>query len=100
MMGVPGSAWALILASGFIGTTFSHIMLYYGIKRIGAVVSSGISLGSPIITLLIARFSLGERMTGSQILGGAVILMGGALLIVARSQSIIDSPTNRTPSKD
>jgi drug/metabolite transporter (DMT)-like permease len=50
------------------------------------VVASGMSLATPFVTYIAAAAFLGERLSGVQWLGGSLVVVGGGLLVVARSQ--------------
>ena len=84
---ICGGAWAVMIVSGFIGIAFGHILYYRGIHRLGAVVSSGIMLGTPFVTLATAYAVLGETMTGAQLAGGLAVVAGGVLLLKAKAQT-------------
>jgi drug/metabolite transporter (DMT)-like permease len=104
---VSGAAYFLVvvpLAGGwalFAGLTLPHILalggtsvlaqaigdwLYVvGIDRIGAARASPISVSSfPLITLLLGALLLGEKLTWP-ILGGALLIICGILLLVLKS---------------
>ena len=91
---LTGRVWAILIASAFVGITFSHVMYYRGIHRLGPVVTNGITMASPFVTyvatsLLIwthpAVFS-GETITWTQLLGGLTVVGGGILLVKAKAR--------------
>jgi drug/metabolite transporter (DMT)-like permease len=56
--------------------------LYYSaIKRIGATIPSLVLLATPFIVLAASSVIFGERLSGSQIVFGLVLLAGAALAI-------------------
>ncbi len=79
----PGPAdrtvWLPIL--GLTGVTLlSRLAVFFGVKRLGGVQTSMLGLGELIVSLVIARFWLGEQMTGGQWAGSALLLFSLALV--------------------
>ncbi len=89
---VPGCLWLMIVLSGFVGIAFGHVFYYRAIHGIGPVVTSGITLGGPFVTCLVAFLFLGETITPLQLGGGVTVLAGGASLLVARAQAAREGP--------
>ncbi|MFW6161684.1 MAG: DMT family transporter [Planctomycetota bacterium] len=80
------SLWVALVGSGLLDIAFGHVMYYRGIHRFGPVVAGGVILVTPLVTYSAASLTLGETMAWTQWLGGALVLGGGGLLLVARSQ--------------
>jgi drug/metabolite transporter (DMT)-like permease len=78
--------WGLLMGSALIGIAFGHVLYYRGIHRLGPVVSSGIMLITPFVTYLVAALVLAERLSAVEMIGGVIVVLGGALLVVARGQ--------------
>ena len=78
--------WCLLAISALIGIAFGHVLLYQAIQQFGPVVASGVQLVTPFITYLIAAICLGERLTSTEWGGGILLIVGGALLVMARLQ--------------
>jgi len=78
--------WAMLMLSALLGIAFGHVLYYRGIHRLGPVVSSGIMLATPFVTYLAAAVFLGERLSRLELAGGLLVVLGGALLVAARSQ--------------
>ncbi len=78
--------WGLLMGSALVGIAFGHVLYYRGIHRLGPVVSSGIMLITPFVTYLVAALFLSERLSAVEMVGGVVVVGGGALLVVARGQ--------------
>ena len=85
----------MIILSGLLGITFGHVLFYRGIHSLGPVVASGITLAGPVVTFICAEIFLSEPavggaifagMTASRILGGMIIIAGGACLLKAQAQ--------------
>lgn len=91
--------WGLLLVSALIGIAFGHILYYRGIHRLGPVVANGITLVTPFVTYLAAVLILDERLSGVELLGGLLVVVGGGLLVFARGQveSDLTCPPERGP---
>jgi drug/metabolite transporter (DMT)-like permease len=79
--------WLLLMLSALIGIAFSHVLLYQAIHHFGPIVASGAQLVTPFITYLMAVVFLGERMSLAEWLGGSLLILGGALLVLAKLQA-------------
>jgi len=78
--------WALVIASSFIGITLWHVIYYRAIRGLGTLVSDGVLMTSPFLTVLGAAFFLGESLTALQGVGGSVLAGSGVLLVIARGR--------------
>ena len=72
--------WLAIGAIALFSTAIAIAAFLSGVKRIGASQASIISTLEPIITLTIGASVLGEKASGSQLLGGAMVLIAVILL--------------------
>ena len=79
-------AWVVLIASSFIGVTFWHVMYYRVLKGVGAVVSDGVLMVSPFLTIAGSAFILGETLTPLQAVGGSILVGGGILLVIAHGR--------------
>lgn len=87
LAGLPLKVWALLAVSGFIGIAMGHVLLYRGIHSIGPVITSGVQMAAPFVTCsAAAAFLVDETLTGPQLLGGIVVVVGGLLLVKAKAQ--------------
>jgi drug/metabolite transporter (DMT)-like permease len=79
---LPGSAVTVlgILGIGTLATVVPILTLFAAIRRIGAADTSLVSTVEPLFTITLSAVLLGERLTGMQLAGGAVIL--GAVLVL------------------
>ena len=84
---LPGREWALLIGSGFLGITFSHVLYYKGIHGVGPVVANATTLAGPFVTYLTAMIFLSETMTAWQLLGGLTVVAGGLVLIKAKART-------------
>ena len=80
--GVPPGAWAAVAYAGLLAISLAYLLWYRGVHRLGNARTSVYSNLVPVVALAVAWVWLGERPTGLQLLGGAVILTG---ITVARA---------------
>lgn len=81
---VLGSSWQTnvsVAASGIIGFFFCDIFMFKSIVDLGPRETSVIMTLNPAITAFMAFFLLGETLTGVQVVGMALTLLGIALMI-------------------
>ena len=83
---MPAGTWGLLILSAFIGIAFGHVLYYRAIHHLGPIISSGVLLAAPFLTLLGAWIMLGERMGDLQRVGGVTIIAGGICLLKAKAQ--------------
>jgi drug/metabolite transporter (DMT)-like permease len=74
--------WLEVLLIGAVGLSLSQGCIYSGLQAATAVTAGLIMALAPIVTMLLARFMLGESMNAWQALGAATALVG-MLVIVA-----------------
>lgn len=73
-------AWFAITGIILVSTVCAVLFFWMGVKQIGASKASIISTVEPPVTVLLAWFILGERLTPIQLLGGVLILAGVVIL--------------------
>jgi drug/metabolite transporter (DMT)-like permease len=73
-------AWWPVLGLTFV-TFFSRLMLFMGVKHIGGMQTAILGLGELLVTLVFARFLLGESFSTAQWIG-AIILVVSLMLVV------------------
>ncbi|GMV93284.1 MAG: hypothetical protein AMXMBFR82_30620 [Candidatus Hydrogenedentota bacterium] len=76
----------LVAVSAISGIAFAHVLYYRAIQGMGAIVSTGLQMATPFVTLLGATLILSERMTTLQAIGGLLVVAGGVMLVVAQSR--------------
>jgi drug/metabolite transporter (DMT)-like permease len=92
---LPGSAATVlgILGIGTLATVVPILTLFAAIRRIGAADTSLVSTVEPLFTIVLSALLLGERLTGMQLAGGAVIL--GAVLVLNMKADVPVVPESR-----
>ncbi len=78
--GITGQQWLYIGSLGLLSTVIPMNLLYLGIRRIGALHASIVSIVELPCILVLAYFILDERMGSWQMLGGSMILLGLILM--------------------
>lgn len=83
------SGWLAVVAIGLLCSVIAALAFFAGLARLGASEAAMLSTFEPVVTVVLAAWLLGERLTASQWAGGAVII--AAVLLLARS------PASGTP---
>ena len=76
--------FAILCISSVIGISFAHVFFYHSIMYIGVSVSNGCKLLMPFVTAAGSYWLFGEIFSWGQWLSGFMILLGAALLLLAR----------------
>jgi len=90
----PRALWLLAL-SGFVGLTVGDTALFAAVGRIGAHRTLLLQTLAPVFAGLLAA-SLGERLSGAQLTGGAVVLAGAAMVVGADARAGVRSAVRVT----
>ncbi len=75
----PATPWWPVVALALI-TFLSRLTLFMGVKHIGGMQTALLGLGELIVTMILAQWWLGEKLSPLQWVGAA--LLGGSLLLV------------------
>lgn len=75
---IPAPGFTAIVALG-LTTAFSRLAMFFSLERIGGVQTAIISLTELAVSLLLAHFILGDRLSPVQWLGAMLLIGGGAL---------------------
>jgi drug/metabolite transporter (DMT)-like permease len=76
---LPAPAWFSVLYSGLLAMVVAYLFYYRGVRVVGAVRTAMFSNLQPIVALVVAFLTLGER-PGPWQLGGAVLIAAGLLV--------------------
>lgn len=74
------AAWLLILVAGLLAAALPTALLVAGYRRIGPTRGAVLMLVEPVTGVLLAALLLSEQPTPLQLLGGALVLLGAALV--------------------
>ena len=77
---VSGKAWACVAFSGLLSTGWTYALWYYGVRHVGPSRTAVYTSLVPVVTLGGAIWLLGENVSGWQITGGVLVLMGLAIM--------------------
>ena len=78
----------ILILSGVLCIGISHPLYYFALKELGLSVCATMLLTTPLGALLLSHLLFGEVLTSGQIIFGLLLLVGGALTLLA---------TGRTP---
>ncbi len=84
--GYPANHWGLFLALAIVPTFFGHTLFNWALKWLS---TSTISMGivfEPVGATILAYILLDEKLTGSQFLGGTIVIFGLFLFILSTSR--------------
>lgn len=74
--------WLSILCISIISSVISMASFFAGIKLIGPTKSAILSMVEPVITIIFSTILLNENMKLLQLVGGAIVLLGAALVVI------------------
>jgi DME family drug/metabolite transporter len=72
--GVSLAAWL-----GLASTATAYMLFFHGLRRVPASLAGTLGLAEPLVALLLGVLVLGERLTGTALAGGVLLLLGIAL---------------------
>jgi drug/metabolite transporter (DMT)-like permease len=84
----PAHVSAVMIASGIVCIGLAHTLYFYAIQKLGVAICATMMLTTPLGTMLLSRWMFGERLTGGQLIGGALLLAGGALTLLAKQKPL------------
>ncbi len=77
-------AWIWLSLSGIVGYGIGDLLLFEAFVVVGARISMLVMSSVPIFTAIISLLFLGEKMTGIEIGGMMLTIMGIAIVILQR----------------
>ncbi|BAU29832.1 threonine/homoserine efflux transporter RhtA [Aneurinibacillus soli] len=78
--------WLSIIGVAIFSTVLSMLTFFIGMNKTGPTKASIVSMVEPIVTILFSFALLHEQMAALQILGGAIVLTGAVLVIIAKEK--------------
>lgn len=90
---VPAEAWFGLIGVGLVSTALAIQAFYSGWRRIGAANASLVSTVEPIYTIVLATILFAEVLTGVQIAGGVLVILGVLLAQIGQRRA---AQTGRT----
>ena len=73
-------AWLLIAGLGITGGGLAYPLWNFGVSRVSAATAGVLGNVSPVVALAAAAGLLGDRVTGAQLAGGAMIITGAVVV--------------------
>ena len=82
---VPPLAWGALLYSAVLSATVGYVVWSLSVQRVGNARTAIYSNLTPVIAILFAWVTLGDKLAPVQLLGGSIVLVG--LLVTRRGRS-------------
>lgn len=96
----PWHVNAVLLGSGIFCIGIAHTLYYYAMRVLTVSVCATMLLTTPLATLVLSSWLFGEQMTIGQISSGIVLLIGGALTLLAKEQPTPATVARATQAAD
>jgi drug/metabolite transporter (DMT)-like permease len=77
---------ALLIISALLGITMTHVLMYYVLNHLGAIIESAAEIVVPFLTFLGTVLLFHDRLDSLQWLGGLGVIAGCAFMLMARRQ--------------
>jgi len=74
--------WAVVVSLGVVSTALARLAIFAGIHKIGSAQAALLSPLETLITVILAYMLLGEKLSGFQWVGAAMMIISGVLLIL------------------
>ena len=87
--GVSAGTWGALIYSALFALCVAYTIWYTAVRAIGSARTSIYSNLVPIVAMLTAVITLGERMTTAKLLGAAAVLVGVALTRVGKAAPLV-----------
>jgi drug/metabolite transporter (DMT)-like permease len=90
--GLPTSSggWAALAALSILSTLVAILAFFAGLKRVGPATASIVSTLEPVVTVALAAVFLHERLTATQLVGGALVVLAAAWIARRGTSAPID----------
>jgi drug/metabolite transporter (DMT)-like permease len=79
-LGLSGEAWLWLVLIALVSTVIAVSCFFAGLRRVGPSEAAILSTFEPPVTVMLAFLVLGERLTVTQLAGGALVLAAVVLL--------------------
>jgi drug/metabolite transporter (DMT)-like permease len=84
----------VLIISAVLCITIAHVLYYIAIREIGVALSQTLQLLCPVGALILSAIIFGERLTSTQLLSAAVLLLGAFLAMRVKPAATIESAEN------
>jgi drug/metabolite transporter (DMT)-like permease len=82
---VPPLAWGALVYSAVLSVAVGYLLWYISVQRVGNARTAIYSNLTPVVAILFAWVTLGDRLSPLQLLGGLIVLLG--LIVTRRGRS-------------
>lgn len=79
-------AWGSVIGVSLFSTLMAMVFLLKSIELIGSTKASVLCMIEPIVTIAFSALLFAERLSPAQLIGGAAVLSGALLVILARQK--------------
>lgn len=86
--GIGLRAWLAIAGCALIATNLARFLFLTGMKLVGSTLASILCMIEPVVTVVFSAFLFSQFLTWFQLLGGLVILLGGAAAVASKQESV------------
>lgn len=90
-------SWAAVIAIAVVSTVVAITTFFAGMARLGPADASTLSTLEPVVTVVLAALVLDERLSATQLVGGALILAAVVVLARAPTQVVSRAPAPPVP---
>ena len=90
---VSAAGWGWLAGIAVVCSVASISLFFAGLRRVGATTASILATLEPLVTVVLAALVFGERLTGPQLAGAAVML--GAVLVLTAQPAPRPRPNRR-----
>lgn len=84
--------WVLLLAVAFVATVVAYVAGMASLRHLPSSAVSVLSLGEPIVAIVLAWVLLGQALSAVQVIGGAVLLAGAVIVQLTSRRPITTEP--------
>ncbi|HEX5118435.1 MAG TPA: EamA family transporter [Pseudonocardiaceae bacterium] len=85
--------WLLLLAVAFVATVVAYLAGMASLRHLPSSVVSVLSLGEPVVAIVLAWVLLGQALSVVQVIGGAVLLTGAVIVQLTSRRPTADPVT-------
>jgi drug/metabolite transporter (DMT)-like permease len=96
-MKFSGKGWIIVLGVAFFCSIVAMFTFFAGMNILGPTKASILSMVEPVSTIVLSTIFLNEKMSGLQLTGGTIVLVGAIFVILAREKR--QSPSDNYVSK-
>jgi drug/metabolite transporter (DMT)-like permease len=95
---LPAEAWLWLVLLALVSTVVAVSAFFAGLRRVGPSEAAILSTFEPVVTVVLAFFVLGERLTPLQLAGGALVLVAVVLLQLPARRRAARLPAAAAPA--